>query len=374
MPHSLSLCRSVDSLRPRATSPIFSFSLTQLSEVKKGKLSTAEWATLVEAHDTFGNRWSEISKRLPGRTANSLKNFWHSNLKNVAIEQLFGKDAVAQRQVKEKNERDGLVFIDPEGRRTIVPRVPEKSSSQPAPRPAPRSFPGTPARMDNLYGFSGGFSSLKDFSVDAPTLRLPHPTPPDSSQFDLVSREDSSMSISPTPVNLKRSFSSSFPGTPAMDVQPARSPSFSPTHSFVYPSQVDRRSTPALTPPTRTMHPISYSPVPFPRVSEQREPLPPLYPFPRALPEHMVQSQPMYLSPFPSPGFPGLSPVPMSSAPAPPRMTPQPVAMNPAPLYPLSASPSVHKPQVSRRQAPGLQALADLAADEINSQKAMDVS
>ncbi|KAI9100249.1 hypothetical protein K1719_024467 [Acacia pycnantha] len=33
-------------------------------------------------HKLLGNRWSLIAGRLPGRTANDVKNFWHTNMRN----------------------------------------------------------------------------------------------------------------------------------------------------------------------------------------------------------------------------------------------------------------------------------------------------
>jgi hypothetical protein len=58
--------------------------------VKKDRLSLSEWKTLLEAHDKCGNKWSEIAPYLPGRTANTLKNFWHSTIRLSAVEEIYG--------------------------------------------------------------------------------------------------------------------------------------------------------------------------------------------------------------------------------------------------------------------------------------------
>ena len=50
-------------------------------DINKNKWTTAEDMKIVELHQRFGNKWSEIAAFLDGRTDNHIKNRFNSTLK-----------------------------------------------------------------------------------------------------------------------------------------------------------------------------------------------------------------------------------------------------------------------------------------------------
>ncbi|KAA8526450.1 hypothetical protein F0562_008347 [Nyssa sinensis] len=50
-------------------------------DIKRGNLSKEEEGVIINLHESLGNRWSAIAARLPGRTDNEIKNYWHTYIK-----------------------------------------------------------------------------------------------------------------------------------------------------------------------------------------------------------------------------------------------------------------------------------------------------
>ncbi|XP_061367385.1 transcription factor MYB48-like isoform X1 [Gastrolobium bilobum] len=58
--------------------------------LKRGKMTPQEERLILELHTKWGNRWSRIARKLPGRTDNEIKNYWRTQMRKKAQEKKRG--------------------------------------------------------------------------------------------------------------------------------------------------------------------------------------------------------------------------------------------------------------------------------------------
>nr|WUT88023.1 R2R3 MYB transcription factor [Rehmannia henryi] len=61
--------------------------------IKRGQFNKDEVDLIIRLHKLLGNRWSLIAGRLPGRTANDVKNFWNSHIDKKLVGAPAGETA-----------------------------------------------------------------------------------------------------------------------------------------------------------------------------------------------------------------------------------------------------------------------------------------
>ncbi|CAL9775364.1 unnamed protein product [Musa acuminata subsp. burmannicoides] len=55
--------------------------------LKHGRMTPQEECLILELHSRWGNRWSRIARKLPGRTDNEIKNYWRTHMRKRAQEE-----------------------------------------------------------------------------------------------------------------------------------------------------------------------------------------------------------------------------------------------------------------------------------------------
>jgi len=55
-------------------------------DLKRGSITPEEESIILDLHARWGNRWSLIAEKMPGRTDNEIKNYWRSHLKKKTLD------------------------------------------------------------------------------------------------------------------------------------------------------------------------------------------------------------------------------------------------------------------------------------------------
>ncbi|KAK4851009.1 hypothetical protein QYF36_011769 [Acer negundo] len=144
--------------------------------LKHGKMTSQEERLVLELHNKWGNRWSRIARKLPGRTDNEIKNYWRTHMRKKAQERKKGVNNSPSNSSSSNSESSSSTVTTGDsfhfsktGTRSFYDTGGSSDDHAAAAAAAVIAFPGSNLD-DNYQGLEGydekGFYSMDDIWKD----------------------------------------------------------------------------------------------------------------------------------------------------------------------------------------------------------------
>ncbi|KZV42264.1 r2r3-myb transcription factor [Dorcoceras hygrometricum] len=138
--------------------------------IKRGCFTADEVDLLRRLHKLLGNRWSLIAGRIPGRTANDVKNFWNTHMAKTSSSPKGSKPVEKKEIIKPKPHNVAMSINKPQqssewGSNVVDTRETNKISGKSVFPTQKGSFSGGGPTADNWPTQADGGNGLSEISL-----------------------------------------------------------------------------------------------------------------------------------------------------------------------------------------------------------------